>query len=521
QESRETYQAPFFVDHVIRETVNLLKNEYDITSDEAFNKIYNDGLRIYTTVNMTIQKKAEKVMADSNNFPKTTTDSSNTPQPQGAFVLIDHSNGHIKALVGGRQHEKRLGLNRATQSYRQPGSSFKPVSVYSAAIEMGYTAASVVDDSPVVYNSWAPENQNRRFNGLVTVRRAIENSINVVAVKILDNIGINRGIEYAQKLGINSLITEGSRNDHNLPAMALGGLTKGTTPLEMCSAYSTLANKGVYIEPRAIIKIADKEGRTLIEPIQEQRVAINEQTAFIITDMLKGVIKRGTGWRLAGFPFPAGGKTGTTDDSKDIWFIGYTPYYSGAVWIGHDEPAKMTNVAGGLQPALIWKQVMETAHKGLSVKDFQKPNNIIGPIKVCSTSGLLPTELCEHDPRGSQVISEYFIKGTEPTDFCDIHVMEDICSESGLLTTEFCPKSDIETGIYIQRKIPFVPAKNGRVPLDAPYEAPKEYCDIHNQFSEEYPVDFENGSSINEENDFPDYNNDNEIYKENNYINPQ
>ena len=140
-------------------------------------------------------------------------------QPQGALVIIDHSNGHIKALVGGRQHEK-LGLNRATQSYRQPGSSFKPISVYSPAIDLGYTAASVVDDAPVFYKSWAPENQNRRFNGLVTIRKAIENSINVVAVKVLDNIGINRGIEYAQKLGINKLVLDGSRNDINLPAMA-------------------------------------------------------------------------------------------------------------------------------------------------------------------------------------------------------------------------------------------------------------------------------------------------------------
>ncbi len=486
KDSYESYKAPFFVDHVIREVVKIFKEEYGITSDEAFNRIYNGGLRIYTTVNMNIQKKAEQVMADPNNYPKTTINN-DTPQPQGALVIIDHSNGHIKALVGGRQHEKKLGLNRATQSYRQPGSSFKPISVYSPAIDLGYTAASVVDDAPVFYKSWAPENQNRRFNGLVTIRKAIENSINVVAVKVLDNIGINRGIEYAQKLGINSLVLDGSRNDINLPAMALGGLTKGVTPLEICSAYSAFANNGIYMQPIAITKITDKEGRVLIEPVQEQRAAISEQTAFIITDMLKGVIKSGTGWRLANFPFPSAGKTGTTNDSKDIWFIGYTPYYVGAVWIGHDEPTKMTNVAGGLQPALIWKQVMETAHKGLPVKDFSRPSNIIGPIKVCSVSGKLPTELCDHDPRGSKVVTEYFIKGTEPTEYCDVHVQKDICIESNLLTSEFCPESSVETRVFIQRKEPFIPSKDGRIPLDASYEVPKEYCDIHNQFYEQYP----------------------------------
>ena len=191
------------------------------------------------------------------------------------------------------------------------------------------------------------------------------------------------------------------------------------------------------MQPIAITKLLIKEGRVLIEPVGT-RAAISEQTAFIITDMLKGVIKSGTGWRLANFPFPSAGKTGTTNDSKDIWFIGYTPYYVGAVWIGHDEPTKMTNVAGGLQPALIWKQVMETAHKGLPVKDFSRPSNIIGPIKVCSVSGKLPTELCDHDPRGSKVVTEYFIKGTEPTEYCDVHVQKDICIESNLLTSEFC-----------------------------------------------------------------------------------
>ncbi|MDI3540464.1 Penicillin-binding protein 1A/1B [Koleobacter methoxysyntrophicus] len=484
----ERYKAPFFIDHVIREVVKQLKEEYGMTNDEAFNKIYNGGLRIYTTVNMDIQQKAEEVMSNPENYPEGLVDDKGNPQPQGAIVIIDHSTGHIKALVGGRKHEKRLGLNRATQSFRQPGSAFKPITVYTPAIDMGYTAATVIDDAPIFYKAgkevWAPENYNRKFNGLTTIRRAIELSINVVAVKVLDQIGIDRAIDYAQNMGIKNLVLEGRKNDRNLPSMALGGLTKGVTPLEMAAAYGTLANQGIYIEPIAFTKVTDKTGRVILEPKQEKRVVVSEQTAYIMTDMLKGVIKRGTGWRLADLPFPAAGKTGTTNDSKDIWFIGYTPHLVGAVWIGHDEPTKMVNVAGGKQPALIWKQVMEYAHKNLPTQDFIKPDKIVGPIEVCSVSGKLPTELCANDPRGSKVISEIFIKGTEPTDFCNTHVKKEICIESNLLATKYCPSSSVKTKIMIQRKEPFIPAEDGRVPLDAPYEVPDEYCNIHGPITE-------------------------------------
>lgn len=494
----ERYKAPFFIDHVIREVVKQLKEEYGMTNDEAFNKIYNGGLRIYTTVNMDIQQKAEEVMSNPENYPEGLVDDKGNPQPQGAIVIIDHSTGHIKALVGGRKHEKRLGLNRATQSFRQPGSAFKPISVYTPAIDMGYTAATVIDDSPVFYRAgrevWAPENYDRKFNGLTTIRRAIELSINVVAVKVLDQIGIDRAIDYAQNMGIKNLVLEGRKNDRNLPSMALGGLTKGVTPLEMAAAYGTLANQGIYIEPIAFTKVTDKTGRVILEPKQEKRVVVSEQTAYIMTDMLKGVIKRGTGWRLADLPFPAAGKTGTTNDSKDIWFIGYTPHLVGAVWIGHDEPTKMVNVAGGKQPALIWKQVMEYAHKNLPTQDFIKPDKIVGPIEVCSVSGKLPTELCANDPRGSKVISEIFIKGTEPTDFCNTHVKKEICAESNLLATEYCPSSSVKTKIMIQREEPFIPAKDGRFPLDAPYEVPHKYCNIHGPITE--PINNQDSNNL-------------------------
>ncbi|MDK2835476.1 MAG: penicillin-binding protein [Thermosediminibacterales bacterium] len=494
--AKPSYKAPYFVDHVIRQSVDILKQKYNISDDEAFNKLYHGGLRIFTTVDMKLQQAAEKVLEDPKNYPESKPDKKGIPQPQAAIAVIDHRTGEIKALVGGRKHENKLGLNRATQSYRQPGSSFKPIAVYTPAIALGMTPATVIDNAPIAYpqpdgSVWPPENYNGRFDGLTTIRRAIELSVNVVAVKVLDKIGIDRGIEYAQKLGIHSLVLKGRRNDKGLSALALGGLTKGVTPLEMASAYGTLANKGIHIEPFAVSKITDKNGRLIYEHTPQKWVAVSEQVAYIMTDMLRGVVKRGTAWRLASLDFPVAGKTGTTTDSKDIWFVGYTPHLTAAVWMGYDEPTPMKNVAGGKQPALIWKQVIEVAYKDLPKdEDFIKPDKIIGPINVCAQSGKLPTDLCAKDPRGSQVIQEIFIKGTEPHEYCDVHVELEVCSDTNLLATEHCPLDKVKKKVFIKRKEPYVPAEDGRIPVDAKYEVPLEYCNIHGPQNPKNPSGF-------------------------------
>jgi len=477
------YKAPYFTDYVIQELAAQLQKELGITQDEAYDKIYSEGLKIYTTVDMNIQEAAETALADPKNYPYTKEDKNGIPQPQAAAVVIDPHTGYIKAMVGGREHQQRLGFNRATQAFRQPGSAFKPIAVYTAAIDMGYTAATVIDDSPVSYSAgsgktYSPQNFTRDFKGLTTIRTAIANSVNVVAVKVLSSIGVDRGIEYAQKLGIKDLVLSGSKNDRQL-AIALGGLTKGVTPLEMASAYGTLDNQGVHVEPMAILKVVDKSGKTLIENKAEQWPAVSKQVAFIMTDMLRTVVTQGTGKRLAGLPFPAAGKTGTTTDNKDVWWLGYTPQFVAAVWMGHDDPTAMSNVAGGYQPALIWKQIMTAAHKDLPAQSFVKPDGIVGPINICIDSGKLPTELCYEDPRGSRVRGEYFIKGTEPTSFCDVHVEKQIDVSTGLLATPDCPPELVETKVFIQRPKPYTASPKGQIPLDAKYEAPSEYCDIH------------------------------------------
>jgi penicillin-binding protein 1A len=481
--AKADYKAPFFTDYVIQELAAQLQKEFGITEDEAYNKIYNEGLKIYTTVDMKIQEAAEKALSDPKNYPYSKEDKNGVPQPQAAAVVIDPHTGYIKAMVGGREHQQKLGFNRASQAFRQPGSAFKPIAVYTAAIDMGYTAATVIDDSPVSYPSgsgkaWTPENYTNDYKGLTTIRTAITNSVNVVAVKVLKNIGIDRGIEYAQKLGIKDLVLSGRKNDRQL-TIALGGLTKGVTPLELASAYGTLANQGVHIEPVAILKVIDKNGRTLIENKPDQWSAVSKQVAFIVTDMLRSVVIEGTGKRLASLPFPVAGKTGTTSDSKDVWFVGYTPQLVAAVWMGHDEPTPMSHVAGGYQPALMWKQIMTVAQKDLPVQNFSKPDGIVGPINVCVDSGKIPTELCYKDPRGPRVRGEYFIKGTEPTSFCDVHVEKQIDVSTGLLATPYCPPELVQTRVFIQRPEPYTVSPKGQIPLDAKYEAPFEYCNIH------------------------------------------
>lgn len=489
QSAKADYKAPYFTDYVVQELSELLQKEYGYTEDESYKKIYNEGLKIYTTVDMETQQEAEKALSNPKNYPYSKEDDKGNLQPQAAAVVIDPHNGYIKAMVGGREHQQKLGFNRASQAYRQPGSVFKPIAVYTAAVDMGYTPATVVDDSPVTYNlssgsSWTPENYTRTYGGLTTIRDAIKVSNNVVAVKVLNKIGVDRGIEYAEKLGIKNLVLTGNNNDRNL-STALGGITRGVTPLELISSFGALANDGIHIEPTSIIKVLDKNGRVLIDNKPRQNAVISREVAFLVTDMLKSVVYEpgGTGWRVADFPFPVAGKTGTTSDSKDVWFVGYTPRLAATVWMGHDEPTRMNNVAGGYQPALIWKQIMAVAHKNYEKTNFVKPEGIVGPISVCIDSGKLPTELCRKDPRGARVRNEYFIKGTEPVEYCSTHIEKSVDVTTGLLASPLCPDSNIENKVFIQREVPFAASPKGQVPLDAKFEAPVEYCDKCSQNS--------------------------------------
>lgn len=352
QTNKDTHpEASYFIDYVTQ----ILIDKYGADA------VYKDGLKIYTTLDMEAQRAAEAAMKQ---LPSVKTDGNNIQQPQGALVAIDPHNGYVKAMVGGRGTDQ---FNRATMAVRQPGSAFKPF-VFIAALENKFTPNTIIDDSPINIGGWQPKNYSGNFSGRVTMRDVARNSMNVPTVKIAQKIGIDKPIYYAQEMGITTFVLDGPQNDRTL-STALGGLTKGVTPLELTSAYGTFANKGIHVDPVVIIKVLDRNGKVLEQAEPKQRSVVSENSVTELTDMLEDVIKRGTGTR-ANIGRPAAGKTGTTSDYHDAWFVGYTPDLVCGVWVGNDDNTAMNGVTGGLLPAQIWKAFMEKALAQTPAKKF-------------------------------------------------------------------------------------------------------------------------------------------------------
>lgn len=351
EQAHEGSNASYFINYIIAQ----ISEKY---GDDA---IYKDGLKIYTTLDMDAQNAAVTAMQ---NLPDFYTDNNGLRQPQGAIIAINPHNGYIVAMVGGRGNDS---FNRATQAERQPGSAMKPF-VYLAAIQSGKTPGSIVDDSPVDFNGWQPQNYSRDFQGPMTYRYALQHSRNVAAVKIADEVGMRKILNLAKDMGITTL----TDSDNNL-STALGGLTHGVTPLELAEAYSVLANNGIKVKPTAIVKIVDRNGQVLEEHSIEEKRIVEEKDAAIITNMLESVMTNGTGTN-AYIGRPVAGKTGTTDDSKDAWFVGYTPDLVAAVWIGDDDGTEtLHGMTGGTTPAVIWGQFMANALANTPASDFVVP----------------------------------------------------------------------------------------------------------------------------------------------------
>ncbi|MCI1821497.1 MAG: penicillin-binding protein 1A [Megasphaera sp.] len=352
-------ETSYFIDYVSQQVAEKY-------GDDA---LYKEGLKIYTTMDSEKQHAAVKAMS---NLPDNYKDANGLTQPQCAIVSIDPHTGYILAMVGGRGQDS---FNRASMAERQPGSSFKPF-VYVTALQRDMTPDTVMVDKKVTYGNWSPQNSDKTFSGSMTLSHALALSVNTIAVQLAEKVGPEKIIENAEKMGITTLVTKGSPNDINY-AMALGGLTKGVTPLEMASAYGTFANKGVHVKPTAIIKILDRNGNVLEDDSTSKKEnktqAISEKVAYEITAMLEGVIDHGTG-TAAAIGRPAAGKTGTTDDNKDAWFIGYTPDIVTAVWIGDDTGNHtLGDVYGGTIPAQIWHDYMVVAAEDEKTRDFYVP----------------------------------------------------------------------------------------------------------------------------------------------------
>ena len=501
----------YFVDYVLTQVKKDLMKQYNLSSDAASIKIYNSGLKIYTTQDSNVQKIMTEEFTNINNFPANAKISNPDMQAQGAMLVLDPNNGQIRGMYGSYgQKTANFTLNRATSMQRQPGSSFKPIAVYAPGIDTGlFTAATVVDDVPVYMDNTKPTTpyptnaESGTYQGLLTVRKAITKSQNVVAALLFrDYLGANKSLEYLKKVNID-------RPKEGYVSTALGGLNEGVNPLIMASAYVPFVNKGMYLEPIAYTKVTDDKGNVLLDKKQEQEsnVAYKESTSFIMTSMLQDVVTNGTaagavpgsnGLRYgqiknkSGKTIPSAGKTGTTNDYKDKWFVGYSPYYVGATLYGYNTPKSLKKTEWN-QALLLWNKVMNRIHSNLDVKNFNPmPENIVKKT-VCVDSGKVPGPNCANDPRGSRLTSEYFVKGTEPssTDFCNVHVLAkvDISSKDlygrPLLAGPYCPPALVQEKVFIKRPVPYLPKDPSDKSLAAQikdwmYEVPQEeYCTIH------------------------------------------
>lgn len=341
-----------------------------VISEVGADALYKGGLKIYTTLDTDMQLAAERALRY---LPELYNDNNKLTQPQVALVAVDPNNGQVKAMIGGRGQDK---FNRATLAARQPGSAFKTF-VYLTAMENGFTPASVIEDKEEEFwPGWKPQNSDLKWHGKVSLRTALKRSLNVPTIKLAREVGVNKIITNAERMGITTLVDSGKYNDTNL-AMALGGLSKGVSPIEMASAYGVLATNGVYCRPYALIKIVDREGKVLFEQKSSSKQVVDAKAAYLTTNMLEDVLVSGTAGGM-GIGRPAAGKTGTTDTNIDAWFVGYTPNLSTAVWVGDDNNQSI-HMYGSGAPLSIWHDFMVNALAATPARNFVNPGVKIPP----------------------------------------------------------------------------------------------------------------------------------------------
>ncbi len=502
----------YFTDALQKQIQDDLVSELGITESMASTLVMSGGLKVYSTLDSTIQNIVNEEFANPENFPQdviwyldyamTATDkdgkqtnyskenlmswfrknvnpnfnllfrsqeealeaiaqyeaavipdiseenilrrTSFTAQPQASISIIDQETGYVAAILGGRgTKEGRLTLNRATDTVRQPGSTFKLVSTYAPAIDSaGMNLATVFNDAPFSYNDGKPiKNSPDKFdNTTIPIREAIARSKNTIAVKTLTQITPQLGYDYLLNFGF-STIVEGEWvgnkwfTDIQQP-MALGGITDGVKNVELCAAYASIANEGAYIKPKFYTKVLDANGNVLLDNTNPRsRQVIKPTTAFLLTDAMVDVVTSpiGTGTSVNFGNMAIAGKTGTTSDNKDVWFAGFTPYYTCATWVGYDNNYELNSTERSLARKL-WRAVMSRIHEELPNEQFSRPEGII-TATICSESGKLPIPgLCD-----AHLATEYFADGTEPITNCDMHYSGTICLYDGLPATAECP----------------------------------------------------------------------------------
>ena len=466
----------YHTDAVIDQILAQIAEENPDWSDVRVKQyLYGGGLRIYTTQDTGIQHiLEEEVKQEKYQKPSQEREGEVT---QTAMVILDHKTGQVVATVGGTgEKNTSRGFNFATMQPRQTGSSMKPLSVIAPAVQNGLiTAGTVYDDVltkiPGQRYGW-PVNYDGVYPGLSTVRYEIQVSHNIVPVRILYEMGIDKSVEYLQNSGISTLVEK----DYALAPLALGGLTNGVTALEMAGAYGAIANDGLYITPTFYTRVENTNGEVVLEPKQERRRILSEENAYVVKSILTQPVLSGTATfcKIPGIETCA--KTGSTDDYYDRWLCGFTPYYTGATWFGYRKNERIRGFSQN--PAgTIWASTMKKVHADLPNANFEKPANITYAT-ICKDSGLIATDVCRNDPRGGRVYTEVFAKGTAPSKYCNCHVRLRVCGteDNYKLENEGCPDA---------KEIVFITRKNSESDTswkkagDAKYMAPTEVCTVH------------------------------------------
>ena len=465
----------YHTDAAIEQVINQVMEEKGISRQLAENYVYGSGLTIYSTVNPEIQARLEEEYSKSKYI---VTSPSKKQTSQSGMAIVDYKTGNVLGVAGGLGEKNGAGWNRATQMKKQTGSSIKPLADVAPALEEKViTAATVYNDVKTDFGGgYTPKNDGDKYRGPINIRQFIETSQNIPALKIMRELTPKKSIEYLEKMGVTSL----DEKEDDILSLAIGGMTDGISPLEMASAYGTIANDGVYITPTFYTKVVDNSGNTVLTPKQETKRAISEQNAYIVKKIVQEPVvgASGTAKYCAISGMDVAAKTGTTDKSYDRWLCGFTPYYAAATWFGYDDSEEVKGFSKN--PAgQIWSAVMADIHKNLAGASFTKPNGIV-EATVCRTTGCLAATGC------TDVYKEIFTSDNMP-EKCEGHGSQELCAESGMIANEYCPTRKVNNyGASIPKeKLNLWKTMSGS---NASGNKVNEICNIHKK-PEEKPVE--------------------------------
>ena len=455
----------YFVDAVVEAVIEDLMEQRNISRGIALKMIYTDGYQIHSTEDPDVQWQVDEAFKNGNIF---------YDDIQGAMVVLDHKTGQVRGLIGGAGEKVgALTLNRATQSYRQPGSCMKPFGAYGPAFEKGLLSPGAgIDDNQFTMGNWTPHNWYGYFFGFVTVRDAISDSMNIPAAKANLLVGDE---DYCWNFAYNCGLTSLSDSDKSAASLGLGGVTNGFTPLMMANAYGTIANSGYYIKPKFYTTVEDRNGNIVLDNTElNGKQVMKDSTAYMLSSCLQSVVTTpvlGTAYGAVSIQngsIPCAGKTGNTNDDKDRWFCGFTNYYTIACWTGYDQPVPI-NRGYPYDSTKLFNTVMNAICSGKQGVEIMAQPSSVKSVELCRDSGKVPTDACRADQRGSRVLTDYVAVDSIPTDTCTVHEFVQICNSTGKIASSKCASTKKSVLVRAQ-------PSQGQYPNDWAYTKPSETC---------------------------------------------